>query len=80
MTRFLKSSRNSLELTALNTYFEYENPTTYTVKKRRENSLESIRQKIETLSAFNFDEVLIESKSPIDKRVKVLTMNPKLIG
>jgi len=78
LTHFLKAENYSLELAELHSIFDYENPTIDTIKKRRENFLQSIREKVTEKTSFT-SEVFIASKSLKDKRVKVLTLNPILV-
>ena len=78
LINFLKAESHSLELSELYPIFDYDNPTIDTIKKRRENVLKSIREKV--FSNSSTDQFFIESKSLLDRRVKVLTLNPKLMG
>lgn len=68
----------SIELSALNDLFDEEQLSFETLKKRRESFLKALRTKIALLTAIDFDEILFETKHPVDKRMKVINWSKHL--
>jgi hypothetical protein len=73
----LKLIRNQgeMELSALNTFFNEVGLSHETLKKRRESFVKNIRIKIAFITRKPIDEILIESKHNLDKRMKIIHWN-----
>ena len=64
-----------MELSALNEYFNEEGLSYETLKKRRETFIKSIRIKIAMITRKPIEEILMETKHTIDKRMKIIHWN-----
>jgi len=73
---WLTKSNFQIELSELNDFVNYENPSMETLKKRREMLLKSIKS--ELIDQFKGIDVepFAFSSHPQDRRIKVLTLNP----
>lgn len=67
-----------LELSALNDLFDEEGLSYETLKKRRESFMRALRTKIALLTRRNIDDLLVEKRHPLDKRMKLITWNKDL--
>ena len=70
--------QGELELSALNTYFDNEGLSYETLKKRRESFLKALRIKLALITRRNVEDLLSESKHPLDKRMKIIKWNDEL--
>jgi hypothetical protein len=68
-------NQGEMELSALNSYFNEEGLSHETLKKRRESFVKNIRIKIAFITRKPIDEILIESKHNLDKRMKIIHWN-----
>jgi hypothetical protein len=68
----------SIELSALNDLFDEEQLSFETLKKRRESFIKTLRTKIALLTALDVDDILFETKHPVDKRMKVINWSNQL--
>jgi hypothetical protein len=68
----------SIELSALNDLFDEEQLSFETLKKRRESFIKALRTKIALLTALDVDDILFETKHPVDKRMKVINWSDQL--
>lgn len=68
----------SIELSALNDLFDEEQLSFETLKKRRESFVKALRTKVALLTALDFDDVLYETKHPMDKRMKIINWGNEL--
>lgn len=68
----------SIELSALNDLFDEEQLSFETLKKRRESFIKALRTKIALLTALDIDDILYETKHPLDKRMKVINWGNEL--
>jgi hypothetical protein len=68
----------SIELSALNDLFDEEQLSFETLKKRRESFVKALRTKVALLTALDFDDVLYETKHPLDKRMKIINWGNEL--
>ncbi len=64
-----------MELSALNEYFNEVGLSYETLKKRRETFIKNIRIKIALITRKPIEEILVESKHLVDKRMKVIHWN-----
>jgi hypothetical protein len=64
-----------MELSALNEYFNEVGLSYETLKKRRETFVKSIRIKIALITRKPIEEILVESKHQVDKRMKIIHWN-----
>lgn len=64
-----------MELSALNEYFNEEGLSYETLKKRRETFIKSIRIKIAMITRKPIEEILMETKHTVDKRMKIIHWN-----
>ena len=76
---FIESPDHSLEIADINRLLEYDEPTPDTVKKRRENSLKNIKEKLAALTSIAQDEIFLEERHPKDRRIKIVKLNPNLL-
>jgi hypothetical protein len=67
--------QGEMELSALNTYFNEEGLSHETLKKRRESFVKNLRIKIALITRKPIDEILVESKHNVDKRMKIIHWN-----
>jgi hypothetical protein len=80
LLQFLQAENNTLEIADINRIVEYDNATLDAAKKRREQSLKNIREKLSLFGKMPMEDVLISSQHPQDRRIKLLRLNPKLIS
>ena len=78
--QFLTAENNTLEIADINRIVEYDNASLDAAKKRREQSLKNIREKLSLYGKIPLEDVLISSQHPQDRRIKLLRLNPKLIS
>ena len=64
-----------MELSALNAYFNEVGLSFETLKKRRETFIKNIRIKIALVTRKPIEEILVESKHQVDKRMKIIHWN-----
>jgi hypothetical protein len=64
-----------MELSALNEYFNEEGLSYETLKKRRETFVKNIRIKIAMVTRKPIEEILVETKHTVDKRMKIIHWN-----
>jgi hypothetical protein len=64
-----------MELSALNEYFNEVGLSYETLKKRRETFIKNIRIKIALVTRKPIEEILVESKHQVDKRMKIIHWN-----
>jgi hypothetical protein len=79
LKKFLEQPAQILELSSTLGIFEFDEASQETAKKRRENNLKSICAKIAQKSDLDPKDIFIESRSPIDKRIKLLKLHPSLV-
>lgn len=80
LLQFLQAENNTLEIADINRIVEYDNATLDAAKKRREQSLKNIREKLSLFGKMPMEDVFISSQHPQDRRIKLLRLNPKLIS
>lgn len=76
---FIESPDHSLEIADINRLLEYDEPTPDTVKKRRENCLKNIKEKLAAITTISQDEIFLEERHPKDRRIKIVKLNPNLL-
>lgn len=74
----LIKENNELELSALNDYFDEPGLSYETLKKRRESFVRALRIKLALLTRRDVDQLLQESKHPLDKRMKIIRWDKDL--
>ena len=70
--------QGEMDLSALNEYFNEEGLSYETLKKRRENFVKSIRIKIAIITRIPIEDILVESKNNVDKRMKIIHWNDEI--
>jgi hypothetical protein len=75
---FLINGSNGIEISAVNDLVSHDAPSADTLKKRRENLLKELRQKLAGSFRLPPVEVFIEEKHPTDKRIKILKLHQKI--
>jgi hypothetical protein len=80
LLQFLTAENNTLEIADINRIVEYDNVSSDASKKRREQSLKNIREKLSLYGKIPIEDVLISSQHPQDRRIKLLRLNLKLIS
>ena len=68
-----------IEISEVSDFVNYDNPSIDTLKKRREGLIKSLKLKISNDAKIPIHEVIMESKSAQDKRIKILVLNSKAI-
>ena len=76
---FITNKDTGIEISEINDFVNWDNPSIDTVKKRRENLLKDFKTKISTETLIPFEEIFQEHKHSEDKRIKLLILNPKVI-
>ena len=79
LKKFLEQPAQILELSLTLGIFEFDEASQETAKKRRENNLKSICEKIAQKSDLSQKDIFIETRNPIDRRIKLLKLHPSLI-
>ena len=79
MAFFITNKDTGIEISEINDFVNWDNPSIDTVKKRRENLLKDFKTKISTETLIPFEEIFQEHKHSEDKRIKLLILNPKVI-
>ncbi len=74
----LIQQHGQMELSALNEYFNEAGLSYETLKKRRESFIKSIRIKIALITRKPMEEILIETKHHVDKRMKIIHWNEEI--
>ncbi len=74
---FLANQDRRLELTRLNAFVDEDGISIDTLKKRREVLLKELRQKLTLVSGLSADEIFIMHQHPLDRRLKIIELNPK---
>jgi hypothetical protein len=67
-----------MDLSALNEYFNEAGLSFETLKKRRETFVKSIRIKIAMITRKPIEEILVETKNNVDKRMKIIHWNDEI--
>jgi hypothetical protein len=67
-----------LELSALNDYFDEDGLSYETLKKRRESFIKALRIKMALVTRRDVEQMLVETKHPLDKRMKIIQWNKEL--
>jgi hypothetical protein len=62
----------------LNEYFNEAGLSFETLKKRRETFVKSIRIKIAMITRKPIEEILVETKNNVDKRMKIIHWNDEI--
>lgn len=70
--------QGEMDLSALNDYFNEEGLSYETLKKRRETFVKSIRIKIAMITRKPIEEILVETKNNVDKRMKIIHWNDEI--
>jgi len=68
-----------IEISEVSDFVNTDNPSIDTLKKRREGLIKSLKSKISQDAKIPIHEVIMESKSAQDKRIKILVLNSKAI-
>ena len=76
LMQFLVAKENTLEIADINRILEYDNATIDAVKKRREQSIKNIREKLALYGNLPAEKVFLSSQHPQDRRIKRLKLNP----
>lgn len=79
LKKFFEQPEQILELSLTLGIFEFDEASQETAKKRRENNLKSICEKIAQKSDLAQKDIFIETRNPIDKRIKLLQLHPSLV-
>jgi LPXTG-motif cell wall-anchored protein len=79
LKKFLEQPSQILELSLTLGIFEFDEASQETAKKRREINLKSICEKIAQKSDLAQKDIFIETRNPIDKRIKLLQLNQSLV-
>jgi hypothetical protein len=79
LKKFLDQPAQILELSLTLGIFEFDEASQETAKKRRENNFKSICEKIAQKSALSPKDIFIETRNPIDKRIKLFKLHPSLV-
>lgn len=77
---WMNKADGNLELNEINDFVSYDNPSIDTLKKRRENFLKTFNDEITSYYGFRGESVYTSAINPLDKRMKILVLNPKLIA
>jgi hypothetical protein len=77
---WMNKADGNLELNEINDFVSYDNPSIDTLKKRRENFLKTFNDEITSYYGFRSESVYTTAINPLDKRMKILVLNPKLIA
>jgi hypothetical protein len=77
---WMNKADGNLELNEINDFVSYDNPSIDTLKKRRENFLKTFNDEITSYYSFRGESVYTTSINPLDKRMKILVLNPRLIA
>jgi hypothetical protein len=72
---FCQQGENGIEIAQINDFVNSDNPSADTLKKRREALIRSIKTKISQDCKISQDDVFIETKHVLDKRIKILILN-----
>ncbi len=76
---FIKRKDTGIEISEINDFVNWDNPSIDTIKKRRENLLKEFKTKISTETLIPFEDIFQEQKHSEDKRIKLLILNPNVI-
>lgn len=79
LMQFLSAKDNTLEIADINRILEYDNASIDAIKKRREQCIKNIREKLSLHGKIPSDDVFISSQHPQDRRIKRLRLNPILL-
>lgn len=71
-------TNNELELSSINSYFDEPGLSFETLKKRRESFIRGLRNKLANLTNLQVDQILVEKKHTMDKRMKIICWNKEL--
>jgi hypothetical protein len=75
---FLNNSSEGIEISLVNDLVSYDDPSVDTLKKRRDNLLKELKQKLAIAFQLDTEQVFIEEKHHTDKRIKILKLNKKI--
>ncbi len=77
---FLFSKReNPIPISDLNHFFDEDGISFEALKKRREALIKQLKFKLSTVSGLKSEETILETKNPLDKRIKEVQLNKLLI-
>jgi hypothetical protein len=79
LMKFLIAKDHTLEIADINCILEYDNASIDAIKKRREQSIKNIRDKLSLYGKIPAEIVFISSQHPQDRRIKLLRLNPILL-
>jgi hypothetical protein len=75
---FIEHAMDGIELSDINDLVNFGRPSADTLKKRRELLLKDLKLKLSEKFDMPFDRVIYESPFHLDKRVKILRLNPDI--
>lgn len=73
---FYKNENQGIEISFINDIVNQDNPSIDTLKKRRENLVRELKNKISKECKIPVETVFLEEKSVLDKRIKIMKLNP----
>ncbi len=76
---FFENESQGIEISLINDIVNQDNPSIDTLKKRRENLVRELKSKISKDCKIPVEMVLIEEKNAIDKRIKIMKLNPVVL-
>ncbi len=77
--QLLLQTKDGILISDLNNYFDEENITYATLKKRREIFMKKLKEKLALLNGLALEKTIKEAKSEKDRRIKIIALHPSLI-
>lgn len=76
---FFENENQGIEISLINDIVNQDNPSIDTLKKRRENLVRELKSKISKECKIPVETVFLEEKSALDKRIKIMKLNPVVL-
>ncbi len=77
--QLLLQTKDGILISDLNNYFDEENISYTTLKKRRETFMKKLKEKLALLNGLALEKTIKEEKSEKDRRIKIIALHPSLI-
>ena len=77
--QLLLQTKDGILISDLNNYFDEENISYTTLKKRREIFMKKLKEKLVLLNGLALEKTIKEEKSDKDRRIKIIALHPSLI-
>jgi len=77
--QLLLQTKDGILISDLNNYFDEENISYTTLKKRREIFMKKLKEKLALLNGLALEKTIVEEKSEKDRRIKIIALHPSLI-